>query len=220
MSTSKKYPKYTSPKGVIAGFSALVEASTKFKPEGEFNVKVRFKPADVEKYAPEIERLSTELLARVIDESEGKKAAIIKKQGKIAQSPFKPELDDSGEETGNLVANFKMRHKVTSKKTGKVMTFTPAIFDAKGKPTTANPWSGSEVKVNFEMAPYFAEKDKEAGVSLRLYAVQIIKLVAGGGGGDAESFGFDEEEGFEDTAEEKTTDAASDSTDGEDSTDF
>jgi hypothetical protein len=54
--------------------------------------------------------------------------------------------------------------------------------------------NGSVVKVAFEPIKYFVASSKTAGVSLRLRAVQIIKLVEfNGGGGDF----FEEEEGYE-----------------------
>ena len=44
-------------------------------------------------------------------------------------------------------------------------------------------WSGSEMKVSADMIPYYTAM-AGAGVSLRLKAVQITKLVEGGAGAD------------------------------------
>jgi hypothetical protein len=54
----------------------------------------------------------------------------------------------------------------------------------------ANVWSGSEMKVSAELIPYFTAM-AGAGVSLRLRAVQITKLVEGGAG-NSKGYGFDE----------------------------
>src|SRR3546814_7653155 len=66
-----------------------------------------------------------------------------------------------------------------SKKTGKAWTRKPNIFDAKGN-QLKNPPSiggGSEMKLSVELFPYYAANDKTVGVSFRLEAAQIIKLV-------------------------------------------
>ena len=70
--------------------------------------------------------------------------------------------------------------------------------DAKGKPLTGETkvGGGSVIKVSYEVVPYYTAI-AGAGVSLRLKAVQIIELKAYSGGGNAESYGFGEEEGFE-----------------------
>ncbi len=68
------------------------------------------------------------------------------------------------------------------------------MFDSSGKPLTdANVWSGSEMKVSAELVHWFTAM-AGAGVSLRLRAVQITKLVEGGAG-NAEGYGFDKVEG-------------------------
>ena len=55
-------------------------------------------------------------------------------------------------------------------------------------------WGGTEAKVAYQIIPYFVGSIG-AGVSLRLKAVQILSLVTGEG--NASSFGFKEEQGFE-----------------------
>lgn len=218
MAQKKKYHRYTSPIGVFV-YPHLTKPDTKWKADGEFHTKVRFTPAAVQSFVDMAAEIAAEKLAEVIADKPK-----LKKIAKLAAAPFKPELDDDGDETGMLIGNFKMKHKVT-KNDGTVVTFTPAIFDAKGKPTKANPWSGSEGRINFEMVPYFANDKNEAGVSLRLYGVQITKLVSGGQG-DALSYGFGEVDGFSDDSDEgETTTKSGDAADAEtgsaeDETDF
>lgn len=202
----KRYPRATSPVGV-AIYPHLTKPDTKFKPEGEYTVRLRFEPVDISSMIETADRLIDEKVQEVLAEKDAKWLKVNKANIKKV-SPFKPDLDDEGDETGKLVGNFKMKAEVT-KKDGTKFVQRPKLFDAKGKETTASPWSGSELKVNFEFFPYFNEKDKEAGCALRLNAVQIIKLVDGGSG-DAASFGFGEEDGFADeTATEASTETVS-----------
>jgi hypothetical protein len=210
MALKKRYPRFTTPVGV-AIYPHLTKPDTKFKPEGEYTVKLRFAPGEIADLQAKCEVLAKERMAEAIADKPA-----LKKVAKYVL-PFKPELDDEGDETGNLIGNFKMKAEVT-KKDGTKFTQKPAIFDAAKKPTKANPWSGSELKVNFEAFPYFNEKDKEAGVALRMFAVQIVKLVSGGTG-DAESYGFGSEEGFvdESSAEETSTSDSTSDTASEDS---
>lgn len=214
---SKKYPRYTSPIGTVCGFTSLAEPDTKFKAEGQYHTRLKWPAEMVEEYRTKAKELAEAKLAEIIkaaEEAGDKKKLKALKEAKVV-SPFKVVEDDEANETGELEAGFKMTNKVKSKKTGKTMIFTPTAFDAKGnKIALVNPWGGSKLKVNFEMSPYFNEKDKEAGVSFRLYAYQVIELVQGSGG-TAESFGFGEEEG----GFVGSNDEPSASTDGETSTD-
>jgi len=60
----------------------------------------------------------------------------------------------------------------------------------------ANVWSGSEMKVSAELIPYYTAM-AGAGVSMRLRAVQVTKLVEGGSS-NAKGYGFDNvKDGYE-----------------------
>jgi hypothetical protein len=62
--------------------------------------------------------------------------------------------------------------------------------------TDVNVWSGSEMKCSAELIKYYTAI-AGAGVSLRLRAVQITKLVEGGAG-NAKGYGFDDvKDGYE-----------------------
>ena len=71
------------------------------------------------------------------------------------------------------------------------------MFDSTGKPMIdANVWSGSEMKVSAELIPYYTAM-AGAGVSMRLRAVQVTKLVEGGSS-NAKGYGFDKvKDGYE-----------------------
>lgn len=123
-----------------------------------------------------------------------------KKHGSLKEQMFyTEEFDKETEEpTGNVIFKFKMKASGKDKKTGKAWSRKPTIFDAKGKPMIPVPsiWGGTVGKVSFEVGPYFVQGQVMAGISLALNAVQIIDLRSGGGG-DAASHGFGEEEGYE-----------------------
>ena len=135
-----------------------------------------------------------------IDDELKKSVALAKEKAagkvvKIAATPYVDELDDEGNATGNTIFKFKTKAQITTKD-GKLIPNRVAIFDAKGKPMVdANVWSGSEMKVSAELIPYYTAM-VGAGVSLRLRAVQITKLVEGGNS-NAKGYGFNEEEGYQ-----------------------
>tara|TARA_B110000027_G_scaffold6577_1_gene5930 strand:+ start:1730 stop:2344 length:615 start_codon:yes stop_codon:yes gene_type:complete len=116
------------------------------------------------------------------------------KEVKKANLPFEEEYVE-GKPTGNLIFKFKTKAKIITKD-GKVIPNKVAIFDSQGKPMTdISIWSGSEMKVSAELIPYFTAM-AGAGVSLRLRAVQITKLVEGGNANSA-GHGFDKvEDGY------------------------
>lgn len=188
--------KYVTPAGV-AVYPRLNEPDTKYKKEGEYSVKLRFKPSE----------LPAEWLAQfeaLLDESfEQKKAELIeKKHGAKAKSltrrdVVQEEMDrETGEPTGYVTINCKMKASGISK-AGKPWSRKPVLFDAARNTLDPAPavWGGSVLKVAGEAMTYYAPNDNIVGVTFYLNAVQVLKLVTGGGG-DASSFGFGEEEGF------------------------
>ena len=122
------------------------------------------------------------------------------KNVKTAVTPYLEDTDDEGNATGATIFKFKTKAQITTKD-GKIIPNRVAIFDAKGTPMTdTNVWSGSEMKVSAELVPYYTAL-VGAGVSLRLRAVQITKLVEGGNS-NAKGYGFDKEDGYEQAAED------------------
>lgn len=192
----------------IAIFPSLHKPDTKWKAEGVYQVRLRLPGEVVQKYREQAQQLAEDQLAyakekyaaRLAEEKNGEKKGKLKKlisELKIIDLPFKPVFDEDGNETGEYEMTWKMNAQRTDKKTGKVIKMRPNWFDAKGKPTDpVELWSRSEIKVAGKMQGFDNPKG-EIGVTLRLAAVKVIKVVAGGTG-DADSYGFgDEEEGFE-----------------------
>jgi hypothetical protein len=114
---------------------------------------------------------------------------------KVADKPYRAEIDEDGEETGATEFTFKMKPE-TKKDDGTVIRRKPTLFDAKGKPAPGTKVGGGTIgKVSFYFYPFYVAK-AGAGVSLRLLAAQIIDLKTWGER-DAKGYGFGEEEGFE-----------------------
>jgi hypothetical protein len=119
------------------------------------------------------------------------------KNGK--KPPTEPKMVDkpyfTDDENGVVTFTFKMTASGESKKTKQKFTQKPALFDAKGKPvvTDIKIGTGTTGKISYEVVPFVSPLG--AGASLRLKAAQIIELVEWGSG-NAEHFGFGEEEGF------------------------
>lgn len=177
MSDDNKPVKITTARG-IAVWPKLDEPDTKYKPEGEFNIKVRLSAEDA---APIISTLEP-----IIAQAEALlKKAKAEEKNPAKRAKIKDDLhpgyvevaDDQGNLTGEYEFNFKMKASGVSKKTGKPWTMRPAIFDAKGQPAPKGikVGGGSTVKVMGVAAP-FQTNGVGYGVTLRLEAVQVIKL--------------------------------------------
>src|SRR5438876_6910834 len=109
---------------------------------------------------------------------------------KAADKPYKWVTNDAVEPTGEVIFTFKMRAGGIDKETKQSWQRRPALFDAKGKPLVGKEiGAGSEIKVTFTMGRFYTPL-VGAGVSLRLEAVQVIKLVQCNADRDAASFGF------------------------------
>jgi hypothetical protein len=138
--------------------------------------------------------------------------------------PYKKELDDEGEETGNIILKFSTAASGVSKKTGKPWTKKLDIFDAKGNRVTKTVWSGSTIKVAYTVGEFYATPNVGFGVKFYLEAVRVLELVEGGSR-SAKGYGFDdEEEGYDasgDAADESNDETTSEGGEGDDEeTDF
>lgn len=191
-----KREKFISPKGSFS-WPKLTVPDTKFKPEGEYSVKLI-----LESDSPECKRLIKQIDAAAAEslaekKSEAKNAAEAKKW-ETKSVPYAEVLDEeTGDPTGQTEFNFKMTASGTSKKTGKDWKRQPALFDAKGKPLTGKNLKiggGTIGKVSYELMKW-GTLQLGASVKLALEGVQIIDLKEWGSR-DAKSYGFGEEEGF------------------------
>ena len=122
--------------------------------------------------------------------------------GRTKFLPYALDEDDDGNETGDVTFKFNTHASGKNQKTGKEWTRNLPLFDAAGvriAPGSVTVWGGTTAKVAFTFQEY-AALQLGASVKLRLEAVQIIELVSSGGA-PAESFGFEETDGY--THEEK-----------------
>jgi hypothetical protein len=194
----KKLEKFTSPEGV-AGFPWLNKPDTKFKPEGEYKTTLVM---DEDEAKPMIERIEALIEAQLVTAQEEVasnpklKASLLKankmdkKTGELVITrPYAEKLDDQGNPTGKIEFTFKMKASFKTKK-GEVIEQHPQLFDAAGKELNRAKTpvrGGSVLSIAGEYVPYFTTA-AGVGVSLRMKAVQILKLVSSGG--TAEGFGF------------------------------
>lgn len=178
-----------SPTGV-GQYTWLTEADTRFDSDGHFKTNLIINAENAEPLVNEIKRALKQAQQIALEK--------IKKGQKIkwAPEPYFAEVDDAGNLTGNSIFKFKTKAQIVSKD-GKVIENRVPIFDSKGQPLKdTQVWSGSELKCSADLIPYYTAV-VGAGVSLRLRAVQVIKLVEGSGG-NAQGFGFAEvKDGYE-----------------------
>ncbi len=177
-----------SPKGV-AVWPKVNRPDTKFDADGVYSIDLKLEGKTAKEFAKFIDAHVADSFAEA--KKENKKAA---KQITAAQ-PFKPEVDDEGDETGATLFRFKRKAIGKNGKTGETWKNIVKLFDTKGQRCNVLLGGGSDVKVSFSIRPYYMASTKSAGVTLDLRAVQIINLVQGG---TSESYGFGEEDGWED----------------------
>jgi hypothetical protein len=193
---------YTTPRG-LAVYPHLTKPDTKFDARGVYSTKfTTLDPADEQKLQALIDEKMQESLAAAKNEAKNPNKV------KLADTPY-----TENEKTGRLEFNFKMWASGEVKKTGEKFTQKPTIFDASGTPITKVLRIGgaTELKVSYEIVPFYTAK-VGAGVTLRLKAVQILKLVEFGGA-NADYFGFDKEDGFSGNDAEGIAGAEKDSED-------
>lgn len=190
-----------SPRGV-AVYPHLNAPDVKFKAEGKLHTKLRCTADDA---APLVEKLK-EMQQKAFAEAKADPKNKGKKV-KLADLPF--AVDD---ETGEVTFTFSTQASGISKKTGEPWVRKLAVYDAAGVALKPIPkvGGGSVLKVSFEPGAFYTAL-VGAGVTLRLEAVQIIKLEEWGDR-SASSYGFEKEEGY--TATSSELDAA-DETDGD-----
>ena len=187
-----KLPRITTPRGV-AVYPWLSKADTQFDTDGVFKTSLRLDPNG---------DAVTSLLNGIMNVAKEHKAELklTPAKLKVYHMPFENEVDDDGDETGMVILKFKTKATLPD---GKAKNLT--MFDGGGeKFTGGSVWGGSEIKVNFSPAGY--QKGKNVGVCLYLNAVQVLKLVTGGGG-DATDYGFGEDaEGYHNAVVAETAD--------------
>ena len=182
-----------------AVYPHLNRPDVRFNEYGEYKVTLKIAKQDASAMVKLFDQACEDSLASAEKEAKGKKI-------KSAPRPYKIEGD-------NVFFKFKMRASGKNKKTNEMFTQRPALFDAKKNPipTSQSIWGGSLMKVAYQLIPYHTPM-LGAGVSARLKAVQVLKLVEG----QSQNI-FKEEDGFE---TETTKSNSNGTTKVQESTDF
>ena len=208
--TEKKKTKLvrrTSPKG-LAAWPHLLEPD-EYKGKLAYKIQLRVPQAE----AADMMKLVDDIADAALAEANGtlKESGKRDKKGKPLTAersePYTVEVNkETGEPTGFIVFSFKSKNK-------------PDLFDSQGKPSKANVWGGSTVRIGYAPAPYYIDGTNCAGCTCYLNAVQVIRLVTKGHG-DASSHGFAaEEDGYEETASDEARDSMTVAADDEEETD-
>ena len=181
----------------------LVRPDVKFSAEGEYKVTLKVKKSDAVEMVKVLDQALIDSLADAEKKNKGKKV-------KEAPKPYAVEGD-------NVFFKYKMKASGTNKKTNEKFVQRPALFDAKKNPIPngTSIWGGSLGKIAYQLVPYYVPAIG-AGVSARLKAVQITKLVEGSGSASADL--FTKVDGFE--TKQEINGSANAKTEVQNSTDF
>ena len=206
------------PRGT-AIYPKLNKPDTKFAAEGVYETKLKFSPDAEDAVIGKKSATWAEVKAQIDENQEKflaqKKAELAKGDGKAKNKAktiesvewgVEPDVDDEGDETGLIVVKAKMKASGTSKD-GSTWTRAPKLFDAKGKPMSADKaiWGGSVLKAAGKVVPYYNAKDNVVGSTFYLEGVQVLELVSGQGR-EAGDFGFGEEDGYAEEESQFTAD--------------
>lgn len=172
----------------ISQYAWLTTPDTQFDADGHYKTNLIVSAKESQSVVKAIDDEMKKSITLAKEKTKGK-------EPKMANLPFEEEIIE-GKPTGNLIFKFKTKAKIITRD-GKVIPNKVAIFDSSGKPMVdANVWSGSEMKVSAELIPYYTAM-AGAGVSMRLRACQIVKLVEGGSS-NAKGYGFESvKDGYE-----------------------
>ena len=169
---AEKYPMHVSPVGT-ASWPWLNKPDVRFDADGIYHVKL------------------------VMSKEESKKIAKVIKPlmngGK--HNPLKPEVDDQGNDTGNMFCQFKMKALVKSRKGD--FTQTPNLLNQEGERIQTAIGAGSKLKVAYQAVPF---DQGGGGVTMRLKKVRVLDLVEYQAGGDDVEWG----EEFSQTSSDET----------------
>jgi len=177
----KRNERFTTEVGT-AQWPHLNSPDTKFDKDGVYHVALRLTKEHSETLISKMETVVSEFV------SSGRA-----KSKKMSAMPVKDVEDDNGHPTGEVEIKFKL--KAVGQNGPDRWEQRPALFDAKGVPMTEQVGGGSQIKVGCEIVPYSTAM-AGTGVTLRLKAVQVIKLVEYSKGDGFDSWAFSEEEGF------------------------
>lgn len=198
MSKPNNKVKRTTPRGTFS-WPRLNTPDTKFDAAGKYSCKLVLDGSDpvVQAFVAEMEKARDDFLAATVETLKSEKKAALAMELKAGEVIKIDRDQETGEETGKLIFMASMKASGT-RKDGSAWTQKPDIFDAKGKKLDRPPVisGGTEGKLSVEIEPFINQTSKQAVLSIRLKAAQILRLASGG----ARTFsdhGFEAEEGDE-----------------------
>lgn len=214
MAEKKKYPIYTSPKGV-AKFANLNVPQTSMKVDGvvkavdpNYSVTILVDPKDpaIIAFVADIQKqhdaasAEAEAELNTAKKTDAKKRKIIFSDKGIGNM-ISEDTTKEGEPTGKLAIKFKHKAEGT-RKDKSVWTYKPALFDAAGKPLGSGVvvYGGSVIKVAYGIK-HTPMPAGEFYTSLQLQAVQVFDLKSEYTK-EASAYGFSSEEGYTGEGEE------------------
>jgi hypothetical protein len=186
--------KKTTPVG-IAHFPHLNEPDTKYNPEGVYHTKLRMDSSDpsvakfIEWMDAQYDAAYEAAIQQVIDAGKYKTEAAARKRVKQADKPYVYVVDDeTGDDTDEILVNFKLPASGKNKRTGKSWTMTPKIYLtqellAQYPDELPSIWGGSKLSVSVSPNFWYTEK-LGAGVKLRVEKFFVHELVTAGDDGD------------------------------------
>ena len=154
----------TSPKGK-AIFPHLTEPDIKYKPEGEYHVKLECNKSEGQNI---IALIGSEIAKKVKEQHDQDPKKVITK----APLPYLEEND-------KVIFNFKLKASGIRKSDQKHFTQKPDLVNADLSPLGPDVqiWGDSILRVTFE--PYAWNMPIGIGCTLRIKAVQVLELVTG-----------------------------------------
>ena len=137
-----------------------------------------------------------------LESATGKKLATLRdrKDNLKKHVPYGDQYAEDGTTTGRIIVRYKRNAEGeyrSGKNVGKKWTATVPCFDAAKKPLSESDGTimgGSILRIQAEMVPFTMLATSTAGVSLRIFAVQVIEME---GGSEAAGSGFDVEDGYQ-----------------------
>lgn len=170
-----------------ASWAKVFTPDTKFNPAGVYSIDLIVPEDEAASVCEQLDNICEAEFNKHVKANPKLKASL------SIRKPYAPELDDNGDETGNLVFKAK-KNAGGTRKDGTAWTGSPpVVMDAKRNPIKdVLIGNGSTVKMAVDLVPYMMQSTKQVGVSFRLVGVQVLELVEYGNGAGM----FDEEDGF------------------------
>jgi hypothetical protein len=176
----------------VAVYPWVNKPDTKFNSDGVYKTGLAVEGKDAEKFRKEIDLASQE----AFDSETASMTAGERKKWSL-YVPYEVEEDEEGKPTGRTIFHYR-QNAVLKLADGETKGIKIGIYDSADKPTEAEIWGGSKLRVKYYARPIKVASTKKAGVRLDFLKVQVIQLAErsdSGGFGGVEGGYVDEEPG-------------------------